>query len=84
MNIKDAQVRKCYDDQLVDAGEATEDLRQVHALLATHDLFQMLEGAHSIRVYETIEHLLSPEMRPGLRRWYQRSGGGEDYAAIEF
>jgi hypothetical protein len=84
MNFKDAQLRKCYDDRLVEAGEASGDLRQVHALIATHDLFQMLEGSHSLRVHETIEHLLSAELRPGLRRWYQRSGVETDYAAMEF
>jgi hypothetical protein len=44
----------------------------------------MLEGAHSPRVHETIDRLLSAEMRPELRRWYQRSGAAMDPAAITF
>lgn len=84
MNFKDAQLRKCYDGQLAEAAEVPGDLRRVHALIATHDWFQMLEGSHSLRVHETIEHLLSPELRPGLRRWYQRPGVETDYAAVEF
>jgi len=84
VNFKDTQLQKCYDSNLGEAGAASGDLRQVRALIATHDLFQMLEGAHSARVHETIEHLLSARMRPELRRWYQRSGAGTDSAAVEF
>ena len=84
MNFRDAQLQKCYDVQLVEAGEASEDLRQVCALIATHDLFQMLEGDHSKRVHETIENILSAELRPELRRWYQRHEAGMDHATVEF
>lgn len=83
MNFRDAQLQKCYDSHLVGAGETTDGLCQVHALIATHDLFQMLEGSHSLRVHETIERLLSAELRPELRRWYQRPGAGTDLAAVE-
>jgi hypothetical protein len=83
MDFKDLQLQKCYDSQLVEAGDTSEGLRRVHALIATHDLFQMLEGAHSLRVHETIERLLSAELRPELRRWYQRPGAGTDYGAID-
>jgi hypothetical protein len=44
----------------------------------------MLEGAHSARVHETIDRLLSAEMRPALRHWYGRSGLEMDLIAIEF
>jgi len=84
VNFKDTQLQQCYDHNLVEAGDAPEDQRQIHALIATHDFYQMLEGAHSVRVHETIEHLLSEGLRPELRRWYQRSGAGTDSAAIEF
>ena len=59
-------------------------MRQVCALIATHDLFQTLEGPHSVRVHETIEHLLSPGLRPVVREWYRRCGPELDRAAIEF
>ncbi len=84
MNFKDAQLQKWYDRNLSEATDASEDLRQVRALIATHDVFLMLEGPHSERVHETIEHLLSAQMLPGLRRWYQRSGAGTDSTTIEF
>jgi hypothetical protein len=84
VNFKDAQLQQCYDRNLVEAGDASRDLCQVHALIATHDLFQMLEGDHSTRVHETIDHLLSTRLRPGLRQWYQRSGAETDSATVEF
>jgi len=84
MNLRDPQLQKCYDQNLSEASDVSEDLRQLRALIASHDLFQMLEGPHSTRVHETIEHLLSAPMRPGLRRWYQRSGADTDSATVEF
>jgi hypothetical protein len=84
LKFKDTQLQPCYDRNLVEAGDASEDLRQVRALIATYDFYQMLVGAHSIRVHETIEHLLSAGLRPELRRWYQRSGAETDSVAIQF
>ena len=84
MNFRDRQLQKHYDQSLSEASDASEDLREVRALIATHDVFQMFEGPHSARVHETIEHLLSAQMRPGLRRWYQRPGAGADSATLEF
>jgi len=83
VNFRDTQLQQCYDRNLGEAGDASGDLRQVRALIATHDFYQMLEGAHSLRVHETMEHLLSPGLRPELRRWYQHAGAGTDSAAIE-
>lgn len=84
MNFKDTQLQQCYDRNLVEAGDASGDLRQVRALIATHDFYQMLEGDHSARVHETMEHLLSAGLRPELRRWYQQPGAGTDYATVKF
>jgi hypothetical protein len=84
MNFRDAQLQRCYDTHLDEANDASEDLRRVSSLIATHDLFQMLEGPHSARVHETMEHLLSPAVRPGLRQWYRRPAAGSDSAAAQF
>jgi hypothetical protein len=51
MNFRDAQLQKSYERNLREASDASEDLRQVRALIATHDVFQMLEGPHSAREY---------------------------------
>jgi hypothetical protein len=69
VDFTDPQLQRCYDSNLGEAADSSDDLRQVSALIATHDLFQMLEGSHSSRVHETIEHLLLPGLRPALRRW---------------
>jgi hypothetical protein len=83
VDFTDPQLQKCYDSTLGEAGGMADELGQVRALMATHDLFQMLEGPHSSRVHETIERLLRPGMRAGLRRWYQRSDATRDRAAVE-
>lgn len=82
--FRDRQLQKHYDQSFSEASDASEDLRQVRALMAAHDVLQMLEGPHSARVHEIIEHLLSAQMRPGLRRWYQRPGAETDSATLEF
>jgi hypothetical protein len=84
MNFKDTQLQKAYDGYLCESTDASEDLRQVRALMAAHDLFRTLEGPHSRRVHETIDHLLSREMRAGLRRWYRRSDAETDSATVGF
>ena len=84
MNFTDAQLQKCYDQNFAEAKDCSEPLRQVHALIGVHDWFQMLEGQHSSRVHEVIDHLLLPEVRGGLRGWYQRPEAEKDSATIEF
>ena len=82
MNFTDPQLQKCYESHFIGAGGFSNEVRQVRALIAVHDWFQMLEGPHSSRVHETMDHLLLPELRPGLRRWYQLSGADKDPTAV--
>ena len=49
--FRDRQLQKHYDQSFSEASDASEDLRQVRALIATHDVFQMFEGPHSARVH---------------------------------
>ena len=84
MNFTDSQLRDCYDRNFAAVTDYSDDLRQVRALITAHDLFRMIEGPHSPRVHETIEHLLLPGLRPLLRSWYQRSGVDTSFAAIDF
>ena len=60
------------------------DLLPVCGLLDAFQWFILTEGEDSPRVREALEHLLSSEMRPALRRWYQRFGEGINPAAIQF
>ena len=84
MTFQDIQLQQCYDVHLGKVGNSLGVLGPVYALIATHNWFAMLEGAHSTRVHETIDCLLSAEMRPALRHWYGRSGLEMDTIAIEF
>jgi hypothetical protein len=77
-------VQQCYDVHLGKVGNSLGDLGPVYALMATHNWFAMLEGTHSTKVHETIDRLISAEMRPSLRHWYGRSGLEMDSIAIEF
>lgn len=84
MTFQDKQLQQCYDRNLAGGSDDYAELREVHALIATHDYFMMLEGPHSARVHETIDHLLSTRIRPALGSWYRRLGVNIDSAAIEF
>ena len=82
-NFKDSQLQRCYDSNLLESRDSVSDCSSVRALIVTHDLFLMLEGAHSSRVHEVLAALLLPELRAELRRWYQRHGAQTDAAAVE-
>ena len=84
MNFSDPQLEECYARNFTPVAGFSDEERQVCALIAVHDLFEMLEGPHSARVHETIDHLLSPKLRSGLRDWYRRCGTELNPAAIHF
>jgi hypothetical protein len=84
MRLTDAQLQKCYDQNFAQAKDTSEPQRRIHALIGVYDWFQMLEGQHSSRVHEVIDHLLLPELRVSLREWYQRPGAEKDSATVEF
>ena len=84
MNFSDLQLEECYARNFTAVAGFSDEERQVCALIAVHDLFEMLEGPHSARVHETIDHLLSPKLRSGLRNWYRRCGTELNPAAISF
>jgi hypothetical protein len=82
VNFTDRQLQRCYDNNFAAMPEFYGEQRQIAALIAAHDLFQMLEGPHSSRVHETIKQLLWPALRPELRQWYQRPSARRDAEAI--
>jgi hypothetical protein len=82
VNFTDSQLQECFERKFAALPNLSAEQRQVGVLIAEHDLFEMLEEPHSSRVHETIEHLRLPRMRPGLRRWYQRSDAEKDPATI--
>ena len=84
MNFSDTQLQACFESNLAEVTGFSHQMRQACALIAAHDFFEMIEGPHSARVHETIDLLLSPELRAGLRDWYRRSGAEVHATAIEF
>ena len=84
MVFRDRQLQQCYDRNFVEVVGFSGELREVCAVLAVHDFFQMLEGPHSERVHETMELLTSAQFRPALREWYMRCGNDMNAAAIAF
>lgn len=73
VSFTDTQLQACFESNLADT-DANDELRQLRALMATHDWFRVLEGPHAQRVHDTIDLLLSRELRPSLHRWYARPG----------
>ena len=84
MNFEDHQLRECYERNLSEMAASTDAALEVSALIATHDFFQMLEGPHSSRVHETMDLLLSLELRPRLRDWYRRHGNDINQGARDW
>lgn len=84
MNFSDLQMKECYARNFTLATGFSNEMRQVCALIAVHDFFQMFEGPHSARVHESIDHLLSPILRIGLKDWYRRCGGKLTSSEIDF
>jgi hypothetical protein len=84
MNFSEQKLTDCYESHLATAGAFPAEVREVSALIGVHDVFRMIEGPHSPGVHETIQHLLSPALRAGLRRWFHHFGDDLDRAAIEF
>jgi hypothetical protein len=84
VNFSDRQLQKSYDLNLAGIVGSSEAVRQVCALIAMRDFFRMMEGAHSPRVYEIMERLLSPAMRRGLREWYRQRGSQLNGSAADF
>lgn len=73
INFADPQLEKCYERSLGEASDRFGELRQVAALIRAHDVCRLIDGPGSPKVRELVQHLLSPELRPMLRKWYARS-----------
>ena len=84
MKFSERQLSDCYQKNLVAARGFPAEVREVCALIGVQAVFRMLEGPHSPRVHEAITHLISPALRPALRRWYGEFGLDLDSDEIEF
>jgi hypothetical protein len=84
MTIRDPQLKQhCERAAAVVKGCPAEQL-PVLGLLDAWYWFRLAEGEESPRAAEAVEHLLSSELRPTLRQWYQRFGSNMNENAISF
>src|SRR5437870_12655932 len=84
MTFRDPKLQQhCERAAAVVQGCPSEQL-PVLGLLDAWYWFQLVEGADSPRAAEAIEHLLSLELRPALRQWYQRWGEDMNPNALAF
>ena len=84
MTFRDPQLQQhCERATAVVKGCPAEQL-PVFGLLDAWYWFRLTEGEESPRAAEAIEKILSPELRPALRAWYQRSGAAMNKHAISF
>jgi hypothetical protein len=84
MIFRDPKLRQhCERAAAVVTGCPPEQL-PVLGLLDAWYWFRSVEGEDSPRVGEAMEHLLSAELRPALRQWYQGFGDAMNPNALAF
>ena len=84
MTFRDPQLQRHFERASSLAQGCPRDEVPVCVLLDAWHWFHLTEGDGSPRAGEAIEHLLSAELRPALRSWYQRHGAGMNPVAVEF
>jgi hypothetical protein len=84
VNIRDPELRRHVGQASTAVTGLPDALRPVFGLMSAIDLFRHTEGGGSSRVAEAVTLLLSEEMRPALRLWYQSFGYNMNHASVEF
>jgi hypothetical protein len=84
VNIRDPELRRHVAQASAAVGGLPDALRPVFGLMSGIDLFRHTEGEESSRVAEAVTLLLSEDLRPALRLWYQSFGNNMNQAAVEF
>jgi len=82
VDFTDPRLKRSYENHFNEVQTLSDEQRQVHALMGVYHLAQVLGGFDSAGVHETIWHLLLPQLRPALRRWYQRPDLPKNDAAV--
>ena len=73
MTFTDPRVQAHYDGAVgVEWVPCPAEERPVRALIDAYYRFELEHGEDSQQVKELTEAVLSPELRPALRSWYQR------------
>ena len=84
MTIQDPELRAHVDRIAAIAAGLPKVLRPVCGLMNACDFYSRARGPDSAQVREAVEWLVSEELRPALRSWYQRCGDDMNPAALEF
>ena len=84
MTFRDARLKQHFERATTAVSGCPPELLPVLGLLDAWYWFRLTEGEDSPFAAEAVEHLLSPELRPALRQWYQRWGADMNENAIRF
>jgi hypothetical protein len=82
MSFRDPQLKQHVERAASAMTDCPVKQLPVLGLLDAWHWFRLTGGEDSPQAAEAIEHLLSPELRPALREWYQRCGAGMNENAI--
>jgi hypothetical protein len=73
MTFSHPDVQQFYDRAMsLKVGGVSDEERPVFALMDAYGWFRLIDGQQSAKIQELVSNLLSPELRPALRRWYRR------------
>jgi len=84
MTFRDPQLQKHFERVISLVQGCPPAEIPICALMDAWQWFHLTEGDESPRTKEVLEHILSSELRAGLRSWYHRAGDDMNPAAIEF
>jgi hypothetical protein len=84
MTINDPQLKAHVERVVRLMTGLPDETRPVCGLLDGYDWFCRADGAVSPQAREALHLLLSEELRPALRQWYQTCGDKMNPAALEF
>ena len=82
MRFTDPQLQQHVERNAACVTDVPDEQRPICGLLDAYYCFGRLEDEESPRVAEALQLLLSPELRPALRAWYQRLGDKMNANAI--
>ena len=84
MVVTDPQLKAHVEQVVLLMTKLPAELRPVCGLMDACDYFTRIEGEHSTRSKEALKLILSEDIRPALRLWYQMSGDNMNPAAVQF
>jgi hypothetical protein len=84
MKFRDRQLQQHYDKTVAGLSSCPAKQLRILTLLDAWHWFQLMEGEDSPKVIESVEKLLSPELRPALQAWYQRFGADMNAGELQF